>query len=91
MEKESNNSKKNIRQLTGTVASANMKKTVVVTVDRLKMHDKYRKQYMVSRRYKAHDEKGEYKVGDKVIIRETRPLSKEKHWMVVGKVNGEKA
>lgn len=91
MEKANNNPKKSVRELIGTVASAKMKKTVVVIVNRLKMHDKYRKQYMVSTKYKAHDEKGEYKAGDKVIIRETRPLSKEKRWIAVGKVNGGKA
>lgn len=78
--------KTNPRQLTGTVVSAKMKKTVVVVVNRLKMHKKYRKQYLVSSRYKAHDEKGEYKAGDRVVIRETRPLSRDKRWIVAGKV-----
>ncbi len=79
--------KKSIRQLVGTVASAKMQKTVVVTVDKLKLHEKYRKQYKVSKKYKAHDEKSEYKAGDKVIIQETHPMSKEKRWTVIGKVN----
>jgi len=49
------------------------------------MHPKYHKRYTVSKNYKAHDEKNEYKPGDKVIIQECRPLSKDKRWRVVGK------
>lgn len=67
---------------TGTVVSNSMQKTVVVRVDSLKMHQKYRKQYKVSKRFKAHDEQNEYKVGDTVEIVETRPMSREKHWKV---------
>lgn len=85
-EKQENSSFKKARELRGVVASAKMKKTVVVKIDRMKTHAKYRKQYLVSKKYKAHDEKNEYKEGDKVIIRETRPLSKGKRWEVVGKV-----
>lgn len=76
------------RRLTGEVKSAKMQKTVVVVVNRFKMHKKYRKQYLVSTRYKAHDEKSEYKAGDRVIIQEVRPMSKDKRWKVVGKVKG---
>ena len=60
-----------------------MKKTVVVRTDRLKKHPKYQKYYRVSKKLKAHDEKGEYQIGDQVVIEETRPLSKEKRWKVV--------
>lgn len=73
------------RRLEGTVVSDKMEKTVVVRVDRVKTHSKYRKQYTVSDRYKAHDEKGEAKTGDKVVIEETRPYSKEKRWRVIAK------
>jgi len=83
---EDDTKKKSIRQLVGTVSSAKMQKTVVVSVDKLKEHAKYRKQYKVTKKYKAHDEKGEYKAGDKVIIQETKPMSKEKRWIVIGKV-----
>lgn len=83
--KEEEANKKSIRQLVGTVASAKMQKTVVVAVDKLKLHEKYRKQYKVTKKYKAHDEKGEYKAGDRVIIQETKPMSKEKRWIVIGK------
>mgnify|MGYP001576030963 FL=1 len=60
-----------------------MQKTVVVRVDQMKMHAKYRKQYKVSSRFKAHDETNEYRMGDVVIIQETRPISKDKRWKVI--------
>ncbi len=85
-----------MRKLHGTVVSNKMTKTVVVRVDRLKKHPKYQKYFRVSRKFKAHDEKNEYKVGDVVEIQETRPLSKDKRWRVVRlvkrnvEINGEK-
>ena len=75
--------KKNKRILEGVVVSDKMDKTVVVLVEKYKPHKKYRKYYRVSKRYKAHDEDNSCKVGDKVKIMETRPLSKEKRWIVV--------
>lgn len=72
-----------MRKLKGTIVSNKMVKTVVVRVDRLKKHPKYQKYYRLSQKFKAHDEKGEYGIGDQVIIQETRPLSKEKRWKVV--------
>ena len=63
-----------------------MQKTVVVKVDRLKEHPKYRRRFKVSKKYKAHDEKGEYKTGDKVIIEETRPISKDTKFKVIAKI-----
>jgi len=74
-------------RLNGTVVSDKMKKTVVVEVARLKMHPKYLKYYKMTTRFKAHDEKGEYKTGDKVVIEATKPLSKEKRWIVVKKLS----
>lgn len=74
------------KQLVGIVVGDKMQKTVVVKVERLKEHPKYRRRFRVHERYKAHDEKGEYHVGDKVVIEETRPLSKEKRWRVIRKV-----
>ena len=73
------------KQLIGIVVGDKMAKTVVVKVEHLKEHPKYRRRFRVHERYKAHDEKGEYRVGDKVVIEETRPLSKEKRWKIVGK------
>jgi len=75
------------KQLTGTVMSNKMQKTVVVSVERLKEHPKYKRRFRVHKKYKAHDEKGEYKVGDKVIIEECRPISKDKRWRVIKKVD----
>lgn len=72
------------RRLEGVVVSDKMQKTVVVRVTRFKKHPKYLKYYKVSHRFKAHDEAGEYKTGDKILIEETRPLSKDKRWKVVG-------
>ncbi|MEK7510477.1 MAG: 30S ribosomal protein S17 [Patescibacteria group bacterium] len=73
------------RQLIGIVVSDKMQKTVVVEVERFKQHQKYLRRFRVHKRYKAHDEKNEYKVGDKVIIEEAAPLSREKRWRVIGK------
>lgn len=84
---ENKNTKlKKKRKLAGEVVSDKMNKTVVVAVVREKMHPKYKKKYKVTKRFKAHDEKKEYHVGDRVIIEETRPLSKEKKWRVIGKI-----
>lgn len=66
----------------GTVVSTAMNKTIVVRVDRVKMHPKYGKQYTVSRRYHVHDEKGLSRVGDQVTFVECRPLSKTKRWRI---------
>ncbi len=71
-----------MRKLTGTVVANKMVKTVVVRVDRLKKHPKYHKYFRVSRKFKAHDEKNEYRVGDMAEIQETRPLSRDKRWVV---------
>jgi len=74
------------KRLIGKVVSDKMDKTVVVEVERIKVHPKYKRRFKVSKRYKAHDEKNEYKVGDKVMIEECRPLSKEKRWRVIKKL-----
>lgn len=75
------------RHLQGVVVSDKMQKTVVVSVTHEKKHPKYLKQYKVTNRFKAHDENKEYKVGDKVIIEETRPLSRDKRWRVIAKIS----
>ena len=70
------------RELIGVVTSDKMQKTRVVLVERRLSHAKYGK-YMTSRtKYKAHDEKNEYKTGDRVLIVEARPLSRDKRWRV---------
>ncbi|MBL8030114.1 MAG: 30S ribosomal protein S17 [Candidatus Doudnabacteria bacterium] len=78
-----NTSKK--QQFIGTVVSDKMLKTVVVKVDARKRHFKYKKAYTVSKKYKAHVEDDTYKVGDKVVIESTKPISKDKRFKVVGK------
>lgn len=72
------------RQLNGTVVSDKMMKTAVVAVSFQKKHPKYQKYYTVTRRFKAHNENNEYKTGDQVVIEETRPLSKDKYFKIVG-------
>jgi len=74
------------KQLTGTVISNKMQKTLVVKIERIKKHPKYKRRFKVSKKYKAHVETGEYEVGDKVIIEECRPISKEKRWKVIKKI-----
>jgi small subunit ribosomal protein S17 len=68
------------KTLIGTVASNKGDKTIVVTVHTSKTHPLYRKQYTVSNRFMAHDEKNEARVGDRVSIVETRPLSARKRF-----------
>lgn len=74
------------RRLRGTVSSDKMDKTVVVTVERVKEHPIYRKKYKVTTKFKAHDEKNSCQVGDLVDIVESRPISKDKRWVVEKKV-----
>ncbi|MBI2446784.1 MAG: 30S ribosomal protein S17 [Parcubacteria group bacterium] len=74
------------KTLKGTIVSDKMNKTVVVKVDDFKKHPRYGRYYKSSKKYKAHDEKGEFHVGDKVLIKETRPLSKDKSFAVVKKI-----
>jgi len=71
------------RKLIGRVRSDKMNKTVVVEVVRFKRDAMYKKYIRIRTRYKAHDEKNEYKTGDRVEIMEHRPISREKRWQVV--------
>ncbi|MBX4211306.1 MAG: 30S ribosomal protein S17 [Candidatus Yanofskybacteria bacterium] len=77
---------KKSRILTGIVVSDKMDKTVVVKIEGLRKHAKYKKYYGVSNRFKAHDVENQYHVGDKVEIQETRPISKDKRWAVIKKL-----
>lgn len=74
------------RTKVGLIVSDKMDKTVVVRVDSVKHHPKYKKTYRVSKKFKAHDENNEYHTGDKVEIEETRPLSKDKTFKVLRKI-----
>ncbi|OGN09164.1 MAG: 30S ribosomal protein S17 [Candidatus Yanofskybacteria bacterium RIFCSPHIGHO2_02_FULL_41_11] len=73
------------RVIKGVVVSDKMQKTRVIEVLRLKKNKKYKKYFKVTKRFKAHDENNEYHVGDKVLIQETRPISKDKNWRIVSK------
>lgn len=68
------------KTLTGTVSSVAPDKTIVITVQTRKTHPIYKKQYMSTSKYMAHDENNECKVGDRVMIVETRPLSARKRY-----------
>src|SRR5690606_24294859 len=70
------------RRMIGTVTSDRMDKTVTVEVVRRFVHKKYKKYVKARERYKAHDEKNEYRVGDRVEIKEFRPISRSKRWVV---------
>ncbi len=71
------------RRLEGVVVSDKMTKTRVVAITRLKRHPKYLKFYKVTKRYKVHDEENTTKTGEKVMIQESRPLSRDKRWTIV--------
>ena len=73
-------------RLIGIVVSDKMQKTLVVEIEETKKHPKYKKRYKINKKYKAHSESREYKTGDRVIIEECRPMSREKRWRVVGKI-----
>ncbi|MFZ5826170.1 MAG: 30S ribosomal protein S17 [Bacillota bacterium] len=67
----------------GVVTSDKMEKTIVVSVETLIEHPLYKKRIKQTKKFKAHDEQNQCKIGDKVRIMETRPISKDKHWRVV--------
>ena len=73
---------KNTRTLVGRIVSDKRDKTVTVLIERRAAHELYGKIVARSRKYHAHDEKGEYKLGDLVEIAEGRPISKTKAWTV---------
>jgi small subunit ribosomal protein S17 len=71
------------KERTGEVLASKMQKTIVVLVERRVPHPKFKKIVRVHKKFYAHDEKNEAKTGDRVLIRETRPLSKLKRWELV--------
>jgi small subunit ribosomal protein S17 len=75
--------KKARKERTGEVVAAKMQKTIIVRVERRVAHPKFKKIIRVHKKFYAHDEKSEAKQGDRVLIRETRPLSKLKRWELV--------
>ena len=71
------------RTLTGVVSSDKRDKTITVMITSRETHPLYKKQYTITRKYTAHDEKNEAHEGDVVMIAETRPISKTKTWSLV--------
>jgi small subunit ribosomal protein S17 len=72
-----------VKQRVGVVVSDKMDKTVVVAIESRTTHPRYGKIVVRTKRYKAHDEENQCKIGDQVRIQETRPLSKTKRWAVI--------
>jgi len=71
------------RQFQGIVTSHKTDKTATVRVDRLLMHPKYKKRYTLSKKYLVHDAENKAKAGDAVTFKESRPISKQKRWVLV--------
>lgn len=78
--------KKVRKKLKGVVVSDKMDKTIVVVVTRLVKHGHYGKYIKVEKKYKAHNAGNEYKIGDRVVIEECRPLSRDKHFVVINRL-----
>ncbi len=76
-----------IKERVGVVVSNKMDKTVVVAVESRNAHPKYGKIVVRTKKYKAHDEENQCQEGDRVRIRETRPLSRTKRWQVIDILN----
>lgn len=74
------------KTLQGIVVSDKMQKTVVVEVETIKEHPKYKRRFKIHKKFKAHDQNQEYHIGDKVLIEETKPMSKDKNWIVIKKI-----
>ena len=78
------------RTLTGKVVSDKNDKTAVVSIETIKTHPIYRKKYKVSKKFMVHDEKNQAKVGDVVVIEESRPMSARKRWTIKSKDGAKK-
>lgn len=84
MEKENKNKQTAIhRRFEGEVVSIKESKTIHVLIKTTKAHPKYKKQYVVGKKYAVHDEKEEAKVGDRVVFEECRPYSRTKKWRLI--------
>ena len=83
--------KANKKTMTGVVVSNKMDKTVVIKVERRFSHPVFKKVVKTTKKYKVHDEKNECLEGDLVRIQETRPLSKEKRWRLLGIISRDKS
>ncbi len=81
----------NKKTMTGVVVSSKMDKTVVIKVERRFSHPVFKKVVKTTKKYKVHDEKNECLEGDFIRIQETRPLSKEKRWRLLGIISRDKS
>ncbi|MFA6215024.1 MAG: 30S ribosomal protein S17 [Patescibacteria group bacterium] len=73
------------KKFEGIVVSDKLEKTIIVKTSSTKLHPKYFKRYITSKKYKVHDPSNEYKKGEKVAFTECRPISKDKRWRVMPK------
>ena len=80
---ETKTEQKNRKKLSGIVVSDKMDKTAVVEVQRYVKHPRYGKFVKIRKKYKAHDAENKYKIGDKVVIEERKPMSKDKHFIII--------
>ena len=71
-----------LKEKVGVVVSTKMEKTIVVLVENKFRHPRYSKTLVKSKRYLAHDETSQAKLGDKVILLQSRPISRHKHWVL---------
>jgi small subunit ribosomal protein S17 len=71
------------KKIAGTIVSDKMDKTIVVAVESFKTHPKYLKKYKSTKKYKVHDEENKYKIGDKVEFVSSKPISKDKKFIVL--------
>lgn len=83
MTTQDNQNSKIVRKLRGIVTSNKMEKTIVVEVDRTKVHPKYKKRYVSSKKYKVHDPENKCFIGDYVEFRASKPISKDKRWKLI--------
>ena len=83
METNPKTSKRNRKTLIGTVVSNKMEKTIVIRIERRKLHPLYKKYITRTKKIKAHDEGNLCQIGDLVKVIESRPLSKDKHWSLL--------
>ena len=81
----------NKKTMTGVVVSSKMDKTVVIKVERRFSHPVFKKVVKTTKKYKVHDEKNECLEGDFIRFQETRPLSKEKRWRLLGIISRDKS
>jgi small subunit ribosomal protein S17 len=77
------------KELVGKVISNKMQKTVVVAVETRSAHEKYEKPILRTQKFKAHDPENKCQIGDRVRLRECRPLSREKRWIVIEVASGQ--